>query len=231
MFECISVLESQNLIRSKVKVGASSVVRHGCAGVPANVARVGVCDTLIDVLGLGDPTIKAVSAIATRTRNPKVLAGDLIEIVRLEAKTGQTLERAVAVIERRAGLRELHESDATWSREPRRFVLDVHNARAHSPAPEANLLRPVYHRRQPPSNTCRGQGTWRFVAILHALSVLAFDDATGDAYRRIVEALGYSRRKLLDRMIAAQAIVHRATPVTQNASDFQDFPGLDPEVW
>ena len=57
--------------------------------------------------------------------------------------------------------------------------------------------------------------------------VLAFDDAAADAYRAIVEAAGYSRRKLLDRMIAAQALVHRATLVTCNGDDFNDIPGLE----
>jgi len=67
----------------------------------------------------------------------------------------------------------------------------------------------------------------RLDAILAALPVLAFDEAAADAYRTIIEAAGYSRRKLLDRMIAAQALVHRATLVTQNPSDFQDVPGLE----
>jgi tRNA(fMet)-specific endonuclease VapC len=67
--------------------------------------------------------------------------------------------------------------------------------------------------------------------ILEGMPVLAFGDADADAYRRIVEAVGYSRRKLLDRMIAAQALVHRATLVTQNPADFQDIPGLELEVW
>ena len=71
----------------------------------------------------------------------------------------------------------------------------------------------------------------RLDAILQTLPVLAFDDAAADAYRAIVEAAGYSRRKLLDRMIAAQALVHRATLVTQNSADFQDVPGLDLVVW
>jgi tRNA(fMet)-specific endonuclease VapC len=48
--------------------------------------------------------------------------------------------------------------------------------------------------------------------------------------RQIVEAVGYSRRKL-DRMIAAQALVHRATLVTLNAGDFRDVPGLDLLPW
>ena len=42
---------------------------------------------------------------------------------------------------------------------------------------------------------------------------------------------GYSRRKLLDRMIAAQALVHRATLVTLNEDDFRDIPGLHLESW
>jgi tRNA(fMet)-specific endonuclease VapC len=71
----------------------------------------------------------------------------------------------------------------------------------------------------------------RLDAILVALPVLAFDDAAADAYRQIVEAVGYSRRKLLDRMIAAQALVHRATLVTMNAVDFRDIPGLELLSW
>jgi tRNA(fMet)-specific endonuclease VapC len=71
----------------------------------------------------------------------------------------------------------------------------------------------------------------RLDAMLAALPVLAFDDTAADAYRQIVEAVGYSRRKLLDRMIAAQALVHRATLVTLNASDFRDVPGLELLSW
>lgn len=71
----------------------------------------------------------------------------------------------------------------------------------------------------------------RLDAILAALPVLAFDDAAADAYRMIMESAGYSRSKLLDRMIAAQALVHRATLVTQNPADFQDVPGLDLLAW
>ena len=71
----------------------------------------------------------------------------------------------------------------------------------------------------------------RLDAILAALPVLAFDDAAADSYRQIVEAVGYSRRKLLDRMIAAQALVHRATIVTLNAGDFRDVPGLELLSW
>ena len=71
----------------------------------------------------------------------------------------------------------------------------------------------------------------RLDAILAALPVVAFDDAAADAYGAIVATTGYSRRKLLDRMIAAQALVHRATLVTRNPDDFRDIPGLRLEVW
>ena len=67
--------------------------------------------------------------------------------------------------------------------------------------------------------------------MLAALPVLAFDDTAADAYRQIVEAVGDSRRKLLDRMIAAQALVHRATLVTLNADAFRDVPGLELLSW
>lgn len=71
----------------------------------------------------------------------------------------------------------------------------------------------------------------RLDALLATLPLLAFDETAADAYRQIVEAVGYSRRKLLDRMIAAQALVHRATLVTLNAGDFRDVPGLDLLPW
>ena len=71
----------------------------------------------------------------------------------------------------------------------------------------------------------------RLDAVLSAIPTLAFDDAAADAYRAIVERVGYSRRKLLDRMIAAQAIVHRATVVTMNPVAFADIPGLDVLAW
>jgi tRNA(fMet)-specific endonuclease VapC len=67
--------------------------------------------------------------------------------------------------------------------------------------------------------------------MLEAIPAVAFDDQSAEAYASILASAGYSRRKLLDRMIAAQAFVHKATLVTMNAPDFADVVGLDTLVW
>ncbi len=71
----------------------------------------------------------------------------------------------------------------------------------------------------------------RLDTMLLSIPVLAFDDQAADAYATIIAHCGYSRRKLLDRMIAAQALVHRATLVTLNGNDFSDVPGLRLLAW
>ncbi len=71
----------------------------------------------------------------------------------------------------------------------------------------------------------------RLGVILKAIPALAFDDAAADAYGAIVAHAGYSRRKLLDRMIAAQALVHRSTLVTMNSADYADISDLKLLAW
>jgi predicted nucleic acid-binding protein len=71
----------------------------------------------------------------------------------------------------------------------------------------------------------------RLDAMLAAIPAIAFDDAAAAAYGAIVAHAGYSRRKLLDRMIAAQALVHHATVVTLNAGDYADVPNLSLLHW
>jgi predicted nucleic acid-binding protein len=71
----------------------------------------------------------------------------------------------------------------------------------------------------------------RLDAMLSAIPALAFDDLAAKTYGAIVASAGYSRRKLLDRMIAAQTLVHRATLVTFNPDDFSDVLGLSSLVW
>jgi predicted nucleic acid-binding protein len=66
----------------------------------------------------------------------------------------------------------------------------------------------------------------RLDVLLAAIPTLPFDSNAAEAYRRIVAHAGYSRRKILDRMIAAQALLHQASLLTRNGADFSDIPGL-----
>ncbi len=68
-------------------------------------------------------------------------------------------------------------------------------------------------------------------AILEAILTLNVDLAAAARYGAIVEAVGYSRRRVIDRMIAAQALLHDATLVTMNGEDFKDIPGLKLLIW
>lgn len=71
----------------------------------------------------------------------------------------------------------------------------------------------------------------RVDAMLATMTCLDFDERAADAYRRIVAALGYSRTRVLDRMIAAQAIGAEAALITINGDDFVNIPSLRLEVW
>jgi tRNA(fMet)-specific endonuclease VapC len=71
----------------------------------------------------------------------------------------------------------------------------------------------------------------RLDAMLEDFEELPFTTAEAIAYGRIVEQCGYSRSKLIDRMIAATAIVAEAALITLNARDFRDIPGLQLENW
>jgi tRNA(fMet)-specific endonuclease VapC len=62
-------------------------------------------------------------------------------------------------------------------------------------------------------------------------TVLPFGEEDVHAYRGFIEAIGFSRRKLLDRMIAAQAMVAGARLATLNPDDFSDLPGLVVQDW
>ncbi len=71
----------------------------------------------------------------------------------------------------------------------------------------------------------------RLDELLRTLTIIPFDEEAAEAYGSIVQAAGFSRRKIVDRMIAAQALVQRATLVTINADDFKDIPGLQLLAW
>lgn len=67
--------------------------------------------------------------------------------------------------------------------------------------------------------------------LLARLVTLEFGEDEIAAYRAILEAVGYSRRKTLDRMIGATALVHGLSLATTNPADFRDISGLDVIAW
>ena len=71
----------------------------------------------------------------------------------------------------------------------------------------------------------------RLDVLIAAIPALAFDDLAASFYADILAKAGYSRRKIFDRMIAAQALAHRATLITMNADDFSDIAGLKLLKW
>ena len=71
----------------------------------------------------------------------------------------------------------------------------------------------------------------RWAEVLSTLTVLDIGGAVATIYARIVAVRGFSRRRIIDRLIAATAIAHDLTLVTINGDDFRDIPGLSLEVW
>lgn len=67
--------------------------------------------------------------------------------------------------------------------------------------------------------------------VLAVMPVVPFDDGAAARFGRLIAELGYNRRKFVDRMIAATALVARAQLATLNARDFTDVPGLEVENW
>ena len=71
----------------------------------------------------------------------------------------------------------------------------------------------------------------RIDAMKQDMPILLFDEPCVAAYGRIVEVAGYSRRKVVDRMIAATALAHGMGLITLNGGDFDDVPGLNLAAW
>lgn len=68
-------------------------------------------------------------------------------------------------------------------------------------------------------------------ALLTIFPVLPFDATCAAAYRQIVEGIGFSRRKIADRMIAATALANGCGVITINTADFVSVPGLVVRRW
>lgn len=67
--------------------------------------------------------------------------------------------------------------------------------------------------------------------IGETIDVLPFDRAAAEAYGDLLHELEPKRRRVLDRMVAAQARALGRTLTTLNAADFADIQGLTIEDW
>lgn len=82
--------------------------------------------------------------------------------------------------------------------------------------------------REPSSAALRRQ---RLDVFLSFMPVLPFEEKDAEKYGLILRSRGFSRRKILDRMIAAQALNAQATLVTLNPQDFEEITDLEVLGW
>lgn len=71
----------------------------------------------------------------------------------------------------------------------------------------------------------------RLGVFLEQVEELPFGSAEVDAYQRIIGATGFSRRLIVDRMIAATALANDLALATLNPRDFRGIAGLTIEGW
>ena len=71
----------------------------------------------------------------------------------------------------------------------------------------------------------------RLQSFLQEVELLPFSNAEADAYEEIIARSGFSRRLVIDRMIAATALANGLSLATLNARDFRNIPGLTVEDW
>jgi tRNA(fMet)-specific endonuclease VapC len=68
-------------------------------------------------------------------------------------------------------------------------------------------------------------------AMLDELEIVPFGAREAEIYGSIVAQLGFARAKVIDRMIAAQALALGAALATLNPRDFRTINGLALEDW
>lgn len=67
--------------------------------------------------------------------------------------------------------------------------------------------------------------------IGQTIDILPFDRAAAEIYGQMMRKLPLKRRRVLDRMTAAQAIAHDCVLATLTPRDFADITGLRVEDW
>jgi len=67
--------------------------------------------------------------------------------------------------------------------------------------------------------------------LIKRIPIQHFDEAAAESFGRLRAAVHDRRRDALDRLIAAHCISLDATLITNNETDFKDYPGLKVENW
>lgn len=67
--------------------------------------------------------------------------------------------------------------------------------------------------------------------LIKRIPIQHFDEAAAESFGRLRAAVRDRRRDALDRLIAAHCISLDATLITNNETDFKDYPGLKVENW
>lgn len=71
----------------------------------------------------------------------------------------------------------------------------------------------------------------RLDALIQRVEEIDFTAREVSAYSSIIAVIGFSRRLVVDRMIAATAIANDLALATLNPRDVRDIPGLTIEDW
>lgn len=67
--------------------------------------------------------------------------------------------------------------------------------------------------------------------LVGRIPIKYFGESAAESFGRLRAAVRDRRRDALDRLIAAHAVSLGATLITNNETDFKDFPGLKVENW
>ncbi len=142
------------------------------------------------------------------------MAGSNFQIVRVFTELPYLLDTSAAIL--------LRDDDPA----AKAALANADNMPAISAVTKVELEGGVYASRE-----MTAQRRIRLDALLGAMEVIDFNSAMAAIYGQIVKQSGFSRRKIIDRMIAATALVTGMTLITANGENFADIDGLKLEVW
>ncbi len=77
----------------------------------------------------------------------------------------------------------------------------------------------------------RAQDERALALLINRIPVLPFTETNAESFGVLRAAVRHRRRDTMDQLIAAHAVSIGVTLVTNNETDFKDYPGLKVENW